>query len=636
MTFWLGLFLTSALDAHATPPPASEDARRIVAILDYVTSDYGGAVRDGAVLSANEYAEQEGFVADAARLAATLPSSDLDVASGIATLQQDVASLVPSAVVAQDAAALRAGLVRAYGVSLVPAAPVSREVGAALYATSCASCHGVDGGADTETAHRLTPPPRNFRDPEVMSMLTPARAFNALADGVAGTAMPSFAQLPLSDRWSLAFYVFTLRFDAAAEARGAGSGRTVDVDIATLAGASDADLAGRILNSNPSEQADAVAWLRGVAAYPEQGRSMAAARSGIDDAMTAFRAGDRAEAGHRLTDAYLRGFEPHEAILRQTMPEVVTRVEEGFLGLRAAIDAGAPADEVLDRAVAIRASLDDAESGVSSAGGNSVAFAGGFLVFLREGVEAALLVLLLLGYARTRGSREVRWVHAGWLSAILAGVATWAASSWLVGIAGAQREAVEGFTAILAALFMVSAHHWLASRADAARRVGAIRAVMGTGVLAWWTLPALAFGAVYREAFEVVLFLQAIILDSSASPWAVAAGCVAATACLVIAVAVLLRAGGRLPIGPLLTAASVLLCVMAVIFAGKGTHALQEAGFIGVAIIALPRVEWLGIFPSWQTVGAQVALSFMLALSAALPKLKSASNTDGMVAAPRE
>lgn len=627
---WMTALLTLATEAHAADP--ADDARRVVAILDYVASDYGGAVQGGAVVSEGEYAEQKGFVADAARIAAGVPASTLDVAGGVATLQRDVEALAPASTVAADAAHLRAGLVEAYHVSLVPGAPLSRSNGARLYAENCASCHGNTGGADTPAASQLTPPPRNFRDPEVMHVLTPARAFNALADGVTGTAMPAFTQLPLADRWDLAFYVFTLRHDPASEARGESLASNAPADVTTLAAANDADLEASVSSVPEAERPDAVAWLRGVAPYRDQGRSMAVAQTGIDDAMAAFRAGDRSGAGRQLTDTYLRGFEPHEATLRQTSPELVVQIEDGFLGLRALIDGGAPAEDVAAKAEALRTLLDGAETGVSTAGGTSMAFAGGFLVFLREGVEAALVVLLLLGYAKTRGPREVWSVHAGWIGALAAGMVTWWASEWLVGVAGAQREALEGFTALLAALFMVSAHHWLASRAAAAKRVGAIQAVMGAGVLAWWTLPALSFGAVYREAFEVVLFLQAILLDSAASPWAVFAGCGAATALLIAAVALLLRVGRKLPVGPALTVASVLLCLMAVVFAGKGTHALQEAGYAGVTDLPIPRIEWLGVFPTVQTAVTQLVLAAALAVSALVSRFGRMSAREAALA----
>ncbi|HET8646995.1 MAG TPA: hypothetical protein VFO85_15980, partial [Vicinamibacteria bacterium] len=55
-----------------TPPPRASDAQRVVALLDYVAADYALAVSGGVVTSADEYAEQVRFVADALEIAREL------------------------------------------------------------------------------------------------------------------------------------------------------------------------------------------------------------------------------------------------------------------------------------------------------------------------------------------------------------------------------------------------------------------------------------------------------------------------------------------------------------------------------------------------------------------------------------
>lgn len=79
-------------------------------------------------------------------------------------------------------------------------------------------------------------------------------------------------------------------------------------------------------------------------------------------------------------------------------------------------------------------------------------------------------------------------------------------------LAGARCELLEGAITLLAAAILVTAHHWLVAAADGRRRVEDIRGALGRD-LGRWTLAGLSFGAVYREAFEVVLFLQAIVLE---------------------------------------------------------------------------------------------------------------------------
>lgn len=605
------------LPLHAGPP--ADDARRIAAILDYVAADYGGAVANGQITSADEYAEQVGFLQDAAALAVELPPSAMNVPGAVAALRVQVDQRAPPDQVREDALRARREVMGAYGVVLAPNAPLSRESGERLYAQQCAACHGATGGADTPTAAQLTPPPRNFRDPDVMDALSPARAYNGVTDGVKGTAMPSFAQIPASDRWNLAYYLFTLRHDAASEARGsrlAESGKVAEMSPAALAAVGDAALAPGLTDGAHD---DAVAWLRGVAPYGEARISLADARDGLDRALVALRAGDREQARRLAGEAYLASFEPHEASLRQASPELVARVEEAFLSVRSRIDQGATVDEVQAEVLRAQALLDDAESLLSGARGARVAFLGALLVILREGLEAALLLMLLLGFASRESASAARQVHLGWLAALGLGVATWFASGWLIGLAGSRREMIEGAVTLLAAGVMVTAHHWLVSAADGRRRVASIRGALG-GELGRWTLSLLAFGAVYREAFEVVLFLQAIVLDGGTGTTPVLMGVGVGAVLLIGLVVALLRLGRRVQPGPVLKWAGVLLCAMAVVFVGKGLRSLQEAGVVPIHALGAIRIDVLGVFPTVETTAAQVVLLLGLLASAWWPR----------------
>jgi high-affinity iron transporter len=73
----------------------------------------------------------------------------------------------------------------------------------------------------------------------------------------------------------------------------------------------------------------------------------------------------------------------------------------------------------------------------------------------------------------------------------------------------------------------------------------------------------------------------------------------------------LLRATRRLPISQFFTVSSVVIGVLAVVLVGKGVAALQEAGMVGLASIAGPRVTWLGVYPSLQTIVAQLLVAVL-------------------------
>jgi high-affinity iron transporter len=75
----------------------------------------------------------------------------------------------------------------------------------------------------------------------------------------------------------------------------------------------------------------------------------------------------------------------------------------------------------------------------------------------------------------------------------------------------------------------------------------------------------------------------------------------------------MLRYSQRLPIGKFFAYSSALVAILAVVLAGKGVAALQEAGMLGVEPLAgLPRIDILGLFPTVQTVAVQVVTLVIL------------------------
>jgi high-affinity iron transporter len=616
----LGVLLVSACSSQShAPPPGNEDLRRLSSILDYVAADYPVAVKHGAIIDQGEYDEQISFLKDADALARKLPPSSVDALAAIAETAALVTAKADPAKVAEAARALRRRLLEAHGLVIAPAAPPIRERADELYARNCAACHGAGGAADGPQARGLDPPPRSFVDPEVMNDLTPTRAFNAITDGIRGTAMPGWGTLSPGDRWSLAFHVFTFRHAPEAARRGAELSAAKGRTAAELANVSDAELAREL-------PPDAVAYLRVAAPFAAPGAaSLAGARRLVAQGVAAYRAGDALGGRKAVAAAYLDVFEPYEAALRARDSAAVVATEGRFLALREAMADGRPATEIEAGALALDAALERADGLLGGGGGGRVVFAGALVIILREGVEAALLVLLLLGLARRTageddGARDALAVHAGWLAAAGLGVAGWFASGPIVAMGGARRELVEGLIALIAAAVLLATGHFVLARLDAKHRVEAIKrrlSATASGPGRRVALAGLAFVAVFREAFEVVLFLRAIALDEGATPGAIAAGVAAGAAALVVVVAVLSKLGRRLSPGPLLAVMGTLLCVLAVVLAGKGVRSLQEAGVAPIHSLDLPRVDWLGVFPTLEGLAAQlVVLGAFLAIAA--------------------
>jgi high-affinity iron transporter len=181
-------------------------------------------------------------------------------------------------------------------------------------------------------------------------------------------------------------------------------------------------------------------------------------------------------------------------------------------------------------------------------------------------------------------------------------------SRYLVEISGANREITEGVTALVAAAMLMYVGYWLHSKSHSQawqRFIGdKLSGALSAGTV--WTLALVSFLAVYREAFETVLFYQALSTQAGPQGQSALLGGVAVGAMSLVALAwVILRASIRLPIGLFFSVSGVVLLGLAVIFTGQGIAALQEAGTVEADPVGSLRVPLLGIYPTMQTLSAQ-------------------------------
>ncbi|MGH7403380.1 MAG: FTR1 family iron permease, partial [Candidatus Rokuibacteriota bacterium] len=281
------------------------------------------------------------------------------------------------------------------------------------------------------------------------------------------------------------------------------------------------------------------------------------------------------------------------------------------------LNARAPMETVAAQARTIEALLDTARQRLDAARlSPATIFTSALLILLREGLEAILLVAALIALLIKSGRRDVlRYVHTGWIAALALGVLTWLAASYLVTLSGADREVTEGITALLAAAILLYVGFWMHRHAHAARWKAFLEARVASALSGrtMWALGSISFLAVYREAFETVLFYQALWLEAGAEGRiAVGAGFAAAAVGLVGLGWLILKVGLWLPLGWFFGVGSILMALLAVVLAGKGIAALQEAGALPIEPLDLPSIPSLGVYPTWQGVLTQLALVLVI------------------------
>ena len=628
------LALLGGAVAGTAPAVAQQsDVQTAWQLLDYMSVDYSGAVANGKVVSQSEYSEMREFAGSVRQRIGGLPANPakaelLSKADRFVAAVERKESPEKIRAIAED---LGNALLKAYPVALAPPQVPDLAHGARLFNQTCASCHGEKGDAKTSTAAQLNPPPIAFVDRSRADQRSPFALYQVINHGIEGTAMASFSSLPARDRWDLAYYVsrFAYPGSLAAEGKNIWEGdaalRKSIPDLAALSSLTGSQLAQRL---GTARAAAVLAYLRSdPAAVTGTASPLSLARTRLQESLQAYKAGDRDKARSLALSAYLDGFEPVEGALAARDSALLARVETAMGELRAAIGRGESAQQVQSRTESLNTLLGDVDAALAPAQDNAVStFVGAATILLREGLEALLIVVGMLAFLKKGGRPDmVRPVHYGWASALIAGAATWLAATTLIGISGATRELTEGFGSILAALVLLFVGIWMHGKGQADEWQRYIKQRMDRALSkgSGWFLFSLAFIAVYRELFETILFYAALSAEGNAG--AVVAGAVAGAAGLAVIAFAMLRFSQKLPVSKFFTYSSVLIAILAVVLAGKGVAALQEAGLVGVApLSSVPRIAMLGIFPTGEVIGAQIATLVALIIGFRWNQLRAA------------
>jgi high-affinity iron transporter len=633
------ILLAAMLAAPAMAANPAEEVQTSWRLLDYIAVDYREAVRGGRIANAAEYQEMAEFSASVSKRLAALPGKPARarLVADAAALEKLIAGKPEPPVVAAAARELADRLLAAYPVPLAPAAIPDLSRGAALYADNCASCHGGKGEGPSAAFAQLDPPPITFTDRDRARERSLFSLYQVISQGLEETAMQSFALLPAEDRWALAFHAGTLAWGDpnAGERlwREDPQIRKLVPDMAALVALTPAELEAKL---GPDKAAALTAFLRAnpSALAGEGGGSLELARSKLRQSLAAYASGDSRAAEELALSAYLDGFEPVEAVLATRDGTLMREVEEAMAGFRLAIARGEPQSALTQRLAETEALLGRAEAALAPEAASEIStFLGAFAILLREGLEALLVVIAMIAFLRKAERAEaLPYVHGGWVAALAAGGVTWAVATFAIGISGASRELTEGFGSLLAAVILLSVGIWMHGKAQAEewRRYIAAKMQGALSKGSAWFLFGLAFIVVYREVFETILFYAALWTPDNGAT--ILAGALSAVALLAVIAWAMLAYSRKLPVTEFFRYSAILIAVLAVVLAGKGVGALQEAGMIGITPLpGVPRISMLGLFPTLEAVGAQ-----LLTLAAVLFGFRAAGRPRTAVPAPAE
>jgi high-affinity iron transporter len=237
------------------------------------------------------------------------------------------------------------------------------------------------------------------------------------------------------------------------------------------------------------------------------------------------------------------------------------------------------------------------------------------LLVFREGLEA-VLVLAAFTASFVGANRGLRRPVAGGASvALAASVATWVLAIWLIGALGAPGLDIQAATGLLAVAVLLVVMNWFFHKvywtgwiAAHNRRRRELQGTPGGGRRLLFGLALLGFTAVYREGFEIVLFLQNLRLTAGSTTVLEGVGLGLA---LTVAVGIAtFRLQHRLPYRRMLVATGVLLGFVLLVMVGESVQELQLAGWLPTHTLGVAFPGWMGLwlalFPTVEGVVAQL------------------------------
>jgi high-affinity iron transporter len=352
----------------------------------------------------------------------------------------------------------------------------------------------------------------------------------------------------------------------------------------------------------------------------------------LDQMQAAVSAGEKDQAEQaRLTAYAFFEFGP-ELQLRALDPQLVAEVEglvwygaRGEEGLAQLVASGAPSDEVRETRLALDEALEQARGVVGEGASDTTMITNSALIVFREGLEAILIIAAITAsmVGANRGLR--RPIYRGALLALPASAALWVLAQTVLDSLsqyGEKLEAVVGLIAIAVLLLVLNWFfhrvywtEWIAGHRKRGKALAGAAAVTGAASATLAGLYMLGFSSVFREGFETVLFLQALELNAGTgvvlSGVALGLGLTAAVGALTFALE------RRLPYKRMLVVTGVLIALVLVVLVGNTVRTLQGVGWVPITPLdvefPLWMGTWLGVFPTVETLAAQVgAFAFVV------------------------
>ena len=289
----------------------------------------------------------------------------------------------------------------------------------------------------------------------------------------------------------------------------------------------------------------------------------------------------------------------------------------GQPGLAKLIADHAPRRELRAARLALDEQLAEAAATLGDSASDATVVTNSAILVFREGLEAVLILAAITASFVGARRRLRRPVMLGALLGLIVSIVTWVIASTLIESLATSGEKLEAITGLVAIAVLLLVTNWFFHRVYWSEWIGrfhrrrkALERIDRTGFFSAQAVGFVLLGltSVYREGFETVLFLQS--LQVSAGTATVVEGAALGLALTFAVGAVTFVLQRKLPYKRMLIVTGVLIGFVLVVMVGQTARTMQGVGWLPITPIGAEPPYWLGVwfgvYPTWETIGAQI------------------------------
>jgi high-affinity iron transporter len=283
-------------------------------------------------------------------------------------------------------------------------------------------------------------------------------------------------------------------------------------------------------------------------------------------------------------------------------------------GLAYLIGQSAPVAEIMASRKALDAELAAAQAALAGSNAPVAVASNAAIIVFREGLEAVLILASLMGSLKLGAQRRYRrplWWGA--VGALLASALTWLLARGLLSALARYGERLEAIVSLIAIGVLLLITNWFFHKVYWNGWIANFhtkkRKLIGGSVGQWLGLALLGFTSIYREGFETVLFLQALVLEAGAG--VVLSGVALGLGGTLLVGFIVFSLQAKLPYKKMLIVTGVMIGAVLLQMVGNTIHVMQVVGWMPIHPIRWLELPywagmWFGLYGTWEGIGLQI------------------------------